>query len=242
MFPIGDDNSARRRRPYVVYGLVAANIVMFLVQFALGDAFTNGWAAIPFEITHGVDLIGPETIRAGSESAVIVHGNGPTPIQLTVLSSMFLHGGFMHLGGNMLYLWIFGDQIEDLLGHAKFAIFYLICGVVAAGAQIIASTGSHIPMVGASGAIAGVMGAYLVKFPRNPIRVLGRFGVQHVPAVMMLGLWIVIQLISQAGVGPGGEGGVAYLAHIGGFVAGIVMVFLFARGPVRHLSSRQGES
>ena len=158
-FPIGDDNSARRIRPYVVFALIAVNVLVFLVQMMGGDVFTNAWAAIPFEITRGVDLTGTETIGTGAESAVLQHGDGPNPIQLTVLSSMFMHGGFMHIIGNMLYLWIFGDQIEDLLGHVKFVVFYLLCGIAAAAAQIIVAPDSHIPMVGASGAIAGVLGA-----------------------------------------------------------------------------------
>src|SRR5690349_10116758 len=134
-FPIGDDNSARKLKPYVVWTLIALNAVMFMIQFALGDTFTNGWAAIPYELTHGIDLIGPDTIRAGGDSAVIMQSAGPHPIWLTVLTSMFMHGGLMHIGGNMLYLWIFGDQIEDLVGHVKFALFYLLCGLAAAAAQ-----------------------------------------------------------------------------------------------------------
>jgi membrane associated rhomboid family serine protease len=230
MFPIGDDNTGRGRRPWVVYGLIALNAVFFLAQLTLGDRFTNGWAAIPFEITHGTDLVGSYVIPVGERAVVLEHVPGPTPIYLTLLTSMFMHGGWMHILGNMLYLWIFGDQIEDLLGHAKFIGFYLVCGLAASLAQIAFDVDSRIPTLGASGAIAGVLGAYLIKFPRNRVRVLSRVGVMHVPALVVLGFWIVLQLVSQVGVSAGEATGVAYMAHIGGFVAGVILIFVLAPG------------
>src|SRR5206468_6800387 len=146
---------------------------------------------------------------------------------------MFLHGGWMHLGGNMLYLWIFGDNLEKVMGHARFLIFYLVCGIAAALAHIAFSGGSTVPTVGASGAISGVLGGYLVLFPRNHVRVLTRGRIMAVPAIVVLGFWIVIQLINGIGsIATTSEtGGVAYLAHVGGFVAGLVLVKVFAARP-----------
>ena len=145
---------------------------------------------------------------------------------------MFLHGGWMHLGGNMLYLWIFGDNIEKRVGHLRFLIFYLVCGLAAGLAHIFFSLNSVIPTVGASGAISGVLGGYLVLFPKNRVRVLTRGGVAAVPAIVVLGFWIFIQLINGMGsiANTSETGGVAYLAHIGGFVAGLLLVSLFAAG------------
>jgi len=229
MFPLGDDNSDVRTVPYVVYGLIGLNVLIFLLQMAAGDSFTYGWAAVPFEITNGVDLVRPETIDVAGQALRIPQSPGPTPIYVTLLSSMFMHGSLMHIGGNMLYLWIFGDQVEDLLGHGRFAVFYLLCGFVADAAHIASDPASKIPTLGASGAIAGVLGAYLVKFPQNRVRVLVIRMITSVPSILVLGLWFVFQFISQATAGPAG-GGVAYLAHIGGFVAGMVFVFVFALG------------
>ena len=144
---------------------------------------------------------------------------------------MFLHGGWMHLGGNMLYLWIFGDNLEKVMGAVRFAIFYLVCGLAASFAHIIFGPGSTVPAVGASGAISGVLGGYLVLFPQNRVRVLTRGGIAHVPAIVVLGFWIVIQLLNGVGsMATTSEtgGGVAYMAHIGGFVAGLVLVKLMA--------------
>lgn len=229
MFPIGDDNSSVRVVPYVVYALIAVNVAVYLLQAAAGDSFTYAWSAVPAEITTGVDIVRPVTIQAGGESYRIPHYPGPAPIYLTLLSSMFMHGSLMHLGGNMLYLWIFGDQIEDLLGHWRFLAFYVVCGLVADFAHILPDPGSVIPTLGASGAIAGVLGAYLVKFPRNRVRVLMLRFITAVPAVVVLGLWFVFQFVSQMAEGPAG-GGVAYLAHIGGFLAGVALVYVFAIG------------
>jgi membrane associated rhomboid family serine protease len=140
---------------------------------------------------------------------------------------MFMHASWLHIGGNMLYLWIFGDNIEDRIGHAKFLIFYLICGFAASAADILFKTNSIIPSLGASGAIAGVLGAYLILFPKRQIRVLMMRQIVNMPAFMVLGLWILLQIYSQVSVAGAEGGGVAYMAHIGGFVAGVALIFLF---------------
>jgi membrane associated rhomboid family serine protease len=232
VIPLGDERTGRAGTPYVLYGLIAANALVWLLQLSLGDQFTNGYATVPFEITHGQDLVGPQTISVGGESITIPEAPGPSPIYLTLLTAMFMHGSWMHILGNMLYLWIFGDQIESLLGHGRFLAFYLICGLAASVAQILFGPDSVVPSLGASGAIAGVLGAYLVKFPRNRVRVLvARAGVTQLPAMVVLGLWIVLQLVSQVGTPAGEATGVAYMAHIGGFIAGLALVFLLGRRP-----------
>ncbi|HEX7295388.1 MAG TPA: rhomboid family intramembrane serine protease [Pyrinomonadaceae bacterium] len=206
MFPIGDDDSARRTVPVVTYALIALNVLVFFLELNGGDSFIQQWSVVPRRLTQnpGGDFI-------------------------TVFTSMFMHGGWLHLGGNMLYLWIFGDNVEDRFGHAKFAGFYLLCGIAATVAQVAVSAGSNVPNLGASGAIAGVLGAYLILFPRGQVRVLMGRGVVPLPALMVIGMWIVLQFIN--GIGSITEsaqtGGVAYMAHIGGFVAGLILTFLF---------------
>jgi membrane associated rhomboid family serine protease len=214
MFPIGDDREASGGAPLVVIALVVLNVLAFLFELSQPSgalqSFIQAWGVVPHEYAVRQDL--PPHI--------------PLPFWSTLFTSMFLHAGWMHLGGNMLYLWIFGDNLERLMGSARFLLFYLICGVAAGLAQILASGASNIPSLGASGAISGVLGGYLVLFPRNRVRVLTRGGIMSVPAVLVLGLWIVIQVIS--GLGTFGDtaesGGVAFMAHIGGFVAGLVLV------------------
>jgi membrane associated rhomboid family serine protease len=229
VLPIGDDATGREGTPYVVMALIAANALVWLLQLSAGADFTNGWAAVPFEITHGQDLVGTQTIQVGGQSYPIPEAPGPSPIYLTLLSAMFMHGSWMHILGNMLYLWIFGDQIESLLGRGRFLLFYLLCGLAASAAQILVSPDSVVPSLGASGAIAGVLGAYLVKYPRNRVRVLVFRGITTLPAIMVLGLWILLQVVSQVGTAAGEATGVAYMAHIGGFIAGVVLVFLLGR-------------
>lgn len=229
LFPLGDDNSSRHRTPYVVYGLIGVNVLIFLLQLSLGDSFTNGWAAVPYEIVHHTDLVGTQTIQAGGHAVNLRLYPSPTPIYLTLLTSMFMHGSWLHIGGNMLYLWIFGDQIEDLLGHFRFLVFYLICGFAADIAHIMFNLDSVVPTLGASGAIAGVLGAYLVKYPTNPVRVLMFRVITVVPAVVVLGFWILLQVFSQMTI-DADTSGVAYMAHIGGFAAGVVLVFVLAIG------------
>jgi membrane associated rhomboid family serine protease len=227
--PLGDDNAARRTRPVVVYGLILVNVVVWLLQLSMGDAFTMGFSTIPYEITNGTDLVGTKRILVDGQSIALRHYAGPVPIYLTLLTSMFMHGSWMHIIGNMVYLWIFGDQIEDRLGRARFLAFYLLCGLAAGLAQVLFQPKSMIPGLGASGAIAGVLGAYLVKHPTNRVRVLFINRVVALPALIVLGGWIVLQVISQVSVVGNAGGGVAYMAHIGGFVAGMVLIFLFDR-------------
>ena len=206
MFPIGDDNSTERTVPVVTYALIALNVLFFFVELSGGDPFIQRWSVVPSRLmaNPGGDFI-------------------------TVFTSMFMHAGWLHLGGNMLYLWIFGDNVEDRFGHAKFALFYFICGIAATIAQLAFNVGSNIPNLGASGAIAGVLGAYLILFPRGQVRVIMGRGVVPMPALVVIGLWIVLQFISGVGsiTHSAETGGVAYMAHIGGFIAGLVLTFLF---------------
>ena len=227
VMPLGDDDLDRRRTPYVTFALIAINIVVWLLELSGGERFINGYSAIPFEITHNTDLVGNQSVDVGGQSITIPMYPGPTPIYLTLLTSMFMHASWMHIIGNMLYLWIFGDNIEDRLGHVKFLIFYLVCGFAASAAHIIFSANSVIPGLGASGAIAGVLGAYLILFPKRNVRVLFARQIVNMPAFMVLGLWIALQIFSQIGVSGGQASGVAYLAHIGGFFAGVILIFLF---------------
>ncbi len=224
-FPIGDDNTQRQTTPYVNYALIAINVLVFLYQLA-NPEFTLGYSVVPAEITQGRDIVG--TVQRGVNLAP-----GPSPIYLTLLSAMFMHGDWLHIGGNMLYLWIFGDNVEDRMGHLKYLIFYLLCGFLASATHIFFAPNSMIPSLGASGAIAGVLGAYLVLFPRQGVRVF-QFGlIMEVPALIVIGLWGLLQFWNGFGsLGKSGEGGgVAFMAHVGGFVAGILLVFLFRNPP-----------
>jgi membrane associated rhomboid family serine protease len=205
MFPIGDDNTSRRIVPLVTYALIVLNVLFFLVEMSGGDAFIMKWAFVP--------------------SRFLANPVGDFP---TLFTSMFMHAGWLHLGGNMLYLWIFGDNVEDRFGHARFIIFYLLCGLGATFAQLAFSLGSNIPNLGASGAVAGVLGAYILMFPKGNVRVLQGQRIIQVPALIVIGLWIALQLFSGIGSisNTADTGGVAYMAHIGGFVAGFVLTYL----------------
>jgi membrane associated rhomboid family serine protease len=207
MFPLGDDDSQRRTTPYVTYVLIAINVVVFLLELQNGDDFINQWAFVPHRFAQD-----------------------PSSQLVTVFSAMFMHGSWLHLGGNMLYLWIFGDNVEDSFGHVKYLMFYLLAGIAATFAQFAAMPGSNVPNVGASGAIAGVLGAYILMFPNARINVLLGRQVVAMPALIVLGFWIVLQLISGVGTiatTSADVGGVAYMAHVGGFAAGFLMAFLF---------------
>jgi membrane associated rhomboid family serine protease len=171
----------------------------------------------------------PREYSTGRDLAPLI----PLPFWSTLVTSMFLHGGWAHLLGNMLYLWIFGDNLEKVMSHVRYVLFYLVCGLAAGLAHIVFNSGSAVPSVGASGAISGVLGGYLVLFPRNRVKILTRGGIMHVPAFVMLGIWILIQVVSQAASPTETGGGVAYMAHIGGFVAGAALVKLFAAGRTR---------
>jgi membrane associated rhomboid family serine protease len=205
MFPIGDDNSARRSVPVVTYALILLNVLMFLFELTAGEQFIVQWSVVPRRLL-----------------------SNPASDFPTLFTSMFMHAGWLHLGGNMLYLWIFGDNVEDSLGHLRFLVFYIICGLAADFAQILVGPGSNIPNLGASGAIAGVLAAYLVLFPRGQVRVIMGYGVIPMPALVVIGLWIVLQLVSGIGsiTTTAETGGVAYMAHIGGFAAGLVLAFI----------------
>ncbi len=229
VLPIGDE-SHPGGLPIVNLVFIAVNVLVFVLLQLPSEAFTMGFSVIPREITNGIDLVGPQQIALpDGQSVVIEEAPGPSPIWLTLFTSMFMHGGWLHLGGNMLFLFVFGDNVERYLGSLKYIVFYAVCGVVAAYAQIFTNPESVIPTLGASGAISGVLAAYLVFFPRNRVRVLvGMRFVTEVPALMMIGLWALIQFVSGVGAITVSEqtGGVAYWAHIGGFVAGLVLAFV----------------
>ena len=229
MIPLKDDVPSRSK-PLVTWILIALNVAVYVYQLSLGlsadtggraaaEAFVFEFGATPCRLTGTCD-----------------RGDFPSPY-VTIFTSMFLHGSPLHVAGNMLYLWIFGDNIEDALGHGRFLAFYLLSGVGAAAAQTVTSPTSVIPMIGASGAVSGVLGAYLLLFPYATILTLVIFGffvrTVHIPAVIVLGFWIVLQLIngwltvSASAMGRGEIGGVAWFAHIGGFLAGMVLLLLF---------------
>jgi len=215
MLPIGDDNSERRIVPLVTYALIVMNVLFFLVELGGGDAFIMQWSFVP--------------------SRFLANPVADFP---TIFTSMFMHAGWLHLGGNMLYLWIFGDNVEDRFGHIKFIIFYLLCGLGATFAQLMFSLGSDIPNLGASGAIAGVLGSYILMFPQERVRVLQGQQIIQVPALIVIGFWIVLQLFSSIGsiTGAADSGGVAYMAHVGGFVTGFVLTFLLRGNSTQRLT------
>ena len=233
MFPIGDDNSEITVTPYVNYLFIGINVLVFVLLQQLGsnDAFSYAFSLVPREVTTGVDLTGviPVTNSAGQILGEIQHFQTPLPVYFNFLSSMFMHGDIMHIFGNMLFLWIFGDNLENLLGHIRFAAFYLVCGFAAALAQVVLEPNSLIPMLGASGAISGVLGGYLLLFPQRQVRAIIFNFLTTVPAFVALGLWIGYQILLGY-LAPAGQGGVAYAAHIGGFIAGVVLIKLFALG------------
>jgi membrane associated rhomboid family serine protease len=218
VLPLGDDNTGRVLFPAVTIALIAVNIVVFLIEISQGtriEGFFQTWAVVPAEYSARTDL--PPT--------------QPFPFWATIFTSMFMHGGWMHLIGNMLYLWIFGDNVEDAMGRGRYLVFYVLCGVAASLAQIAINPDSQIPSLGASGAISGVLGAYLVMFPGRRVRVLLLRMITYLPAIVVIGFWIVLQFISGIGQLSQTEetGGVAYAAHVGGFVAGFVLVWLFRK-------------
>jgi membrane associated rhomboid family serine protease len=232
MFPIGDDNSDRTIVPYVNYGIIGLNILVFVLLQGFGgnDAFTYAYSLVPREITSGVDLAGTQIVRDSLGHTGEIHlFPSSLPVYFNFLTSMFMHGGVAHIFGNMLFLWIFGDNLENLLGHFRYLAFYLLCGFAAATAQIIMGPDSIIPMLGASGAISGVLAGYVLLFPRREVRAIIFNFLTTVPAFVAIGIWIVYQLVLGYMTDPG-TGGVAYMAHIGGFIAGLVLVKIFAIG------------
>lgn len=242
VFPISDDNTGRIRTPYITYAFIAINVLVFVFLQGLGtnERFTYSFSVVPEEIRTGEDVARDVVIEVGAERARIPLQQTPDPVYLTLLTSMFMHGSFMHLFGNMLFLWIFGDNVEDDLGHARYSTFYILTGLLASLAHVVSTfafgDNPFIPSLGASGAISGVMGGYLVLHPHRRVRVIMLRMLTDVPAYVAVGLWFAFQLISAFGVigqGPQSGGGVAFMAHIGGFVAGVVLVKMFAAGAPR---------
>jgi membrane associated rhomboid family serine protease len=211
MIPIGDASRKVARFPIVTVSIILVNVLVFLVELAGGDPFILRWSMVPANITHGKYLI-------------------------TILTSIFMHAGWEHIIGNMIFFWAFGPEIEDAMGHIRFLIFYLIGGIIAALAQIVIAPSSTIPNLGASGAIAAVMGAFLITYPRDRIRTVFFLGfyvqVTLVPAILLVGLWFLTQLFSEVGAlaQTSAAGGVAYMAHIGGFLYGAITARLFEIG------------
>ena len=241
VFPLSDDNTDRHITPWINYCLIVLNIIVFVAfqQLGANDEFTNAFAAVPQEIATGKDIAGDIRVGApsgGGSSGVIHLAPTPVSVYLTLLTSMFMHGGFAHIAGNMLYLWIFGDNLENLMGHFKYLFFYLLCGLAADLSHVFCTIAMAqnplIPSLGASGAISGVLGGYILLFPHRRVTVLFMRQIMHVPAYVCLGIWIVFQLVESSGAlgGSSADAGVAYAAHIGGFIAGLALVKFFTSG------------
>ncbi|RPI74242.1 MAG: rhomboid family intramembrane serine protease [Ignavibacteriales bacterium] len=241
LMPIGDDNRDRSTKPLINYLLITVNILVFIYFQGCGSdqKFTYAFSLVPEEIVSGQDIVTDDKIFFDpiSGAEVYVTGLQPTPVSvyITLFTSMFMHGSFAHIFGNMLFLFIFGDNIEHRLGHLRYLLFYLISGIAASAAQIIITyiIGGNplIPTLGASGAISGVMGAYLILYPKKRVKVIMFYFLTEVPAVIAIGLWFVFQVVNGIGMlGGAPEGGIAYGAHIGGFVAGLLLVGLFLIG------------
>lgn len=237
VFPLGDDNSDRLITPYVTYVLIAINIFVFVVLQGMGESdFTYKFSTVPKEIMTGTDVVTePREVRDPvTRRDVRIPGLLPTPgsVYLTLLTSMFMHGGIAHLLGNMWFLWIFGDNVEDDMGHGRYIVFYLLTGLIASLSHVFMNTTgerSLIPSLGASGAISGVMGAYLILHPRRSVRVMLFRILTVVPGFVAVGIWFLFQIVNGLGL-LGGDGGVAYAAHIGGFIAGMALAKPFTIG------------
>lgn len=238
MFPISDDNTDRRSRPLLTWVIIALNVAVFTLFQGMGanEKFTMAWSAVPAEIVTGKDVVTqPEIVRDPSTGERFeAPGLQPTPsVYLTLLSAMFMHGGLAHLLGNMWFLFVFGDNVEDDMGRVRFLVFYLLTGIVASLAHVAVtyafSMSPFVPSLGASGAISGVLGAYMVLRPKQRVRVLMFRYVQEMPAFAAILSWFVFQVVASLGMLGGASSGVAYGAHIGGFVAGAALAKLFAR-------------
>lgn len=245
VFPLYDDNTDRVMTPIVNYILIAINILVFVLfqQLGTNDKFTYAFSTVPQEIVSGRDVVTPDRVVEAPVTGqqLLLPGLQPTPfsVYLTLLFSMFMHGGIAHIAGNMLFLWIFGDNVEDRLGHLRYLAFYLLTGVLASMAHVLTTvmfaadqSSLLIPSLGASGAISGVLGGYIVLHPKRRVTVIMFRFLTDVPAYVAVGIWFAFQLISGLGILGGGsqQGGVAYAAHIGGFVAGVALVKLFTIG------------
>jgi membrane associated rhomboid family serine protease len=245
VFPLYDDNSDRLTTPVINYAIIAVNILVFvfLQQLGTNGQFTYAFSTVPLEILTGHDVVTPTRvlIEPVTGQRMLVPGLERTPfsVYLTLFTSMFMHGGIAHIAGNMLFLWIFGDNIEDSMGHLRYLVFYLLCGVLASLAHVFMTaafatdqSSLMIPSLGASGAISGVLGGYILLFPTRRVTVILFRFLTDVPAYVAIGIWFAFQLISGLGMLGGGSqgGGVAYAAHVGGFVAGLVLIKFFTIG------------
>lgn len=240
VFPLFDDNRDRRRFPSVTVALIVINALVFLLlQQASeeGNPFTYAWSCVPAEIITGQDVHGPvEVVNpiTGRVEGRIELERTPVSVYLTLLTSMFMHGGWAHILGNMLFLWIFGDNVEDYLGHARYVAFYIACGIFASLTHVAVTYAlgqdPRIPSLGASGAISGVLGGYVLLHPQKAVTVILFRFLTTVPAWMAIGIWFLFQLIDSLGMLGGQVTGVAYGAHIGGFLFGLAMVKIFALG------------
>ncbi len=255
VFPLYDDNTDRVVTPIVNYILIAVNILVFVLfqQLGTNDKFTYAFSTVPQEIVSGRDVVTPDRVVEAPVTGqqLLLPGLQPTPfsVYLTLLFSMFMHGGIAHIAGNMLFLWIFGDNVEDRLGHLRYLAFYLLTGVLASMAHVLTTvmfaadqSSLLVPSLGASGAISGVLGGYIVLHPKRRVTVIMFRFLTDVPAYVAVGIWFAFQLISGLGILGGGsqQGGVAYAAHIGGFVAGVALVKLFTIGRGSTPSFRDG--
>lgn len=245
MLPIGSDDSDLRERPYVTYGLILVNVAVFFFLQNMGrnEAFTYSYSLVPYEFLSGHDLVtqGPYVVDTTTHEAVAIVRDGglhlnrsPEPVYFTLLSSLFMHGSFMHLLGNMLFLWIFGKHLEDALGMLRFLAFYIIAGISASLIHIIFNQsvpGSIVPTLGASGAISGVLAGYVMLFPHKRIAVIVAFFAVELPAWVFIGIWFGFQIINGVGTfGDATAGGIAYAAHLGGFLVGLALIVPFSTG------------
>jgi membrane associated rhomboid family serine protease len=248
LLPVGDDNSDRTITPYINYLLIAVNILVFIFLQGAGNdlTFTYAFSTVPAEIITGRDFITPSQIildpNTGQQFELPGLQATPVPVYFTLITSMFMHGGWAHLGGNMLYLWIFGDNIENRVGHSRYLLFYFICGIIASLSHVFSTLmlnqSSLVPSLGASGAISGVLGGYLLLYPTRKVHAILLWYMVSIPALLALGLWIAFQVISGLGMLGGEEsGGVAYAAHIGGFIAGFLLIKFF--DPVKRVVAKE---
>ncbi len=242
LFPIGDDNRDRTITPYINYLLILVNILVFVFLQNLGnnEKFTYEFSTVPAEILTGKDIVSQDQSYENPSTGerYTIPGLGVTPISvyITLFTSIFMHGSIAHIFGNMLFLWIFGDNIENKIGHFRYLIFYLVCGILASLAHVYSTLLMNgdllIPTLGASGAISGVLGAYLLLYPKKRVSVIMFYFLTDLPAIAVIGLWFLFQIISGLGLlgGDAQGGGVAYGAHVGGFIAGMVLIKFFAIG------------